>query len=518
MKVKHILSILGLLALASCRMSTPVDQPMVTTDQGSYSLGSDGGDITITVTSTVDWKASVFPGTSRDKVDDVSVFPTAGGPGQTVLTVHMGKNEDHNRSALISLNGDYTGVSAKVMQEGALGELIEEISVADFLDHPDDASIFFILSGKITKVAKSDTYSNFYINDGTGEIYIYGLYDGKNGPQFTDGWLDRMGVGVGWHITVGATRGSYKGTPEGMKTYPIEWSEPTDPMLSCAVPTVTAKAKDAEARFALEVLNLEEKWTVTPAETYDWVTLTTKEGTESGDIVLTLKENVSMMQRTATFTVASAGAESLKLTLTQEGNTDVEALTVTDFGAKPVSKEIFYELSGTVFQIIDGEQYSNFYLKDESGSVYVAGLYDGVGGTEIVDGYLDKQGIKVGDYLKIWARRADWGMPVAAGAVVKEHKSAEKTAKLEVDTKVLAATATVGSFDLVFTNMSGSWTVEADADYDWVEEYTAGGTDDGSLTVVVKQNTTTSARTATFTITVTGLAEPLRATLTQLAP
>ena len=77
MKVKHILSILGLLALASCRMSTPVDQPMVTTDQGSYSLGSDGGDITITVTSTVDWKASVFPGTSRDKVDDVSVFPTA---------------------------------------------------------------------------------------------------------------------------------------------------------------------------------------------------------------------------------------------------------------------------------------------------------------------------------------------------------------------------------------------------------------------------------------------------------
>ena len=145
MKVKHILSILGILAIASCRMSTPVDQPLVSTDQGIYQLGADGGDVTITVYSTVDWKAVVYPGSSRDNVDDVSVFPTAGGAGKTTLTVHMGKNEDYNRSALISLTGDFVGSAARVEQEGALGELIQEITVAEFLKKKDDDSIFYIL-------------------------------------------------------------------------------------------------------------------------------------------------------------------------------------------------------------------------------------------------------------------------------------------------------------------------------------------------------------------------------------
>lgn len=518
MKVKHILSILGILAIASCRMSTPVDQPLVSTDQGTYQLGADGGDVTVTVYSTVDWKAVIYPGSSRDNVDDVSVFPTAGGAGTTTLTVHMGKNEDYNRSALISLTGDFVGSAARVEQEGALGELIQEITVAEFLENKDDDSIFYILTGKITKVTQSDRYSNFYLDDGTGEIYIYGLYDGKNGPQFTDGWLDRNGVNVGWHFKIGTTRGSYKGTPEGMKTYPIEWTEPTDPMLTCADPKVTAAAADLSAKFALKVANLEQKWTVALKEECSWVTDYTKEGTESGDITVTLAANTTMKQRTATFVVSSEGAEDLELTLVQTGRTDVDALTIAEFIAKPVDTEMFYALTGTVFQIVDGEQYSNFYLKDETGTIYVAGLYDGVGGKEYTDGQLNSKGIKVGDQVTIWSSRGDWGIPIAATSVLKDHKKAVSQVVVNPATLTLPATGTVASFAIEFTNMSGSWTVEADGDYPWVTEYSAGGTDNGTLTVVVLQNTTGAERSASFTIRVAGVADPLKATLTQQAP
>ena len=59
---------------------------------------------------------------------------------------------------------------------------------------------------------------------------------------------------------------------------------------------------------------------------------------------------------------------------------------------------------------------------------------------------------------------------------------------------------------------------EADGDYPWVTEYSAGGTDNGTLTVVVLQNTTGAERSASFTIRVAGVADPLKATLTQQAP
>ena len=92
MKVKHILSILGILAIASCRMSTPVDQPLVSTDQGIYQLGADGGDVTITVYSTVDWKAVVYPGSSRDNVDDVTSAGTLYKADSLVWTLAKNSN------------------------------------------------------------------------------------------------------------------------------------------------------------------------------------------------------------------------------------------------------------------------------------------------------------------------------------------------------------------------------------------------------------------------------------------
>ncbi len=51
----------------------------------------------------------------------------------------------------------------------------------------------------------------------------------------------------------------------------------------------------------------------------------------------------------------------------------IETLTVAEFLAKEVDENTYYELTGTVSNIISDE-YGNFYLTDETGTVYVYGL------------------------------------------------------------------------------------------------------------------------------------------------
>ena len=61
-------------------------------------------------------------------------------------------------------------------------------------------------------------------------------------------------------------------------------------------------------------------------------------------------------------------------------STDAKKVTVAEFNAAEVSNDIWYQLTGTVENLKDGDQYGNFDLKDETGSVYVYGLLSEKGG------------------------------------------------------------------------------------------------------------------------------------------
>lgn len=61
-------------------------------------------------------------------------------------------------------------------------------------------------------------------------------------------------------------------------------------------------------------------------------------------------------------------------------STDAKKVTVAEFNAAEVSNDVWYQLTGTVENLKDGDQYGNFDLKDETGSVYVYGLLSEKGG------------------------------------------------------------------------------------------------------------------------------------------
>lgn len=422
---KFFFAIASLLTAAFVGACLPeaVPDPQISTDKAKYEVAAEGGDVTVKVTSNVAWKASVAPASSRDNVDDVTVTP-ATGTGDAEVKVHFEKNEGNNRAALVKFEGLGVSTSVNISQEGTAGDLIEEITIAEFLEKEVDASIYYIIHGTVTKIAQSNKYSNFYLNDGTAEVYIYGLYDGKGGEQFIDGWLDRMGIQVGYTMKIGATRGQYNTTIEGMYAYPIEWAAPTNPMLSVDAAEKTVKATATSAKFNLTALNV-NAWKVEAKEAYDWITDYTKEGATSGEIVISFTENENLEAgREAEFTVSAEGAESVNIKLIQSAATlDLETITIAEWLAKEEDDTKEYRLEGVVTEVVKAD-YGNIYIKDATGTAYIYGVLTPDGESK----KFETLGVEVGDILCVEGIRTSYnGNPQSKNATYKWHKDVTAT-------------------------------------------------------------------------------------------
>ena len=90
---------------------------------------------------------------------------------------------------------------------------LKKVSVAKFLAAPESSDVWYELTGEITSIVSGNSYGNLYINDGTAEVYIYGLTNGWVG--YNDKSFDSIGLKVGDTVTLGTLRGSYNGEPQG---------------------------------------------------------------------------------------------------------------------------------------------------------------------------------------------------------------------------------------------------------------------------------------------------------------
>lgn len=112
---------------------------------------------------------------------------------------------------IVSFNGD-GGSSDGGEQEGKPASLVKA-TVAEFLAAEESTEVWYELTGEITSIVTGNAYGNLYINDGTGEVYIYGLTNGWVG--YNDKSFNSIGLKVGDTVTLGTLRGSYNGNPQG---------------------------------------------------------------------------------------------------------------------------------------------------------------------------------------------------------------------------------------------------------------------------------------------------------------
>lgn len=93
---------------------------------------------------------------------------------------------------------------------------------------------------------------------------------------------------------------------------------------------------------------------------------------------------------------------------TQPGD-EIKKVTIAEFNAAAESNDVWYELTGTVKNLKDGDQYGNFDLEDETGSVYVYGLLAEKGGEKkMFQELVAAKGIKEGSKITIIGTRGSY--------------------------------------------------------------------------------------------------------------
>lgn len=90
-------------------------------------------------------------------------------------------------------------------------------------------------------------------------------------------------------------------------------------------------------------------------------------------------------------------------------STEATKVTIANFNAAAVSTDVWYELTGTVKNLKDGDLYGNFDLEDETGSVYVYGLLSEKGGEKKkFQELVAAKGIKEGSKITIIGTRGEY--------------------------------------------------------------------------------------------------------------
>ena len=411
--MKRFFKFLGAIATAATLLVSCNDDEIeqilaqVAFDKASYEIAAEGGELSVKVLVTVDWTAAIAAATSLDIIDGITL-PVESGKGSSEpieIVVKFAANEGFDRTVKLSISGGGVSGSCTITQKGSAVREMEQITVAEFLEKPEDASIYYKLRGVITSISNA-TYSNFNLKDidGDATIYIYGLgYESDPANQKVE-LLTKEGIQEGDIITIASTRGSYNGTPEGMNSYYISHEKSATPMIKLDKETYEASASGEE--FVLNVTSNIVTWTL--SADVDWLTFEPATGNESTAVKVTVAAGEG---GTGTITLSADGLDPVTCVVTRA---DLTVLTIEEFLAKPDDDNKAYQIGGIITSIVMDKddatkpnKYGNFYIKDHTGEAYIYGLLPEKGGAAGQD-VLTEKGLKVGDFVSLAAPKSSY--------------------------------------------------------------------------------------------------------------
>lgn len=199
MKLRYILtSIVAVLTLATaCEKETQNFLSEVQVSSSYVAIPAAGGSQTIVVNATSSWSVNDIP-------DWLTVSPASGPAGETVVS--------------------FNAPSTKATKEGSVNlvcdgktQIINVIQLTEKQELPVSAcatvlagadGVTYKIQGVCTKIANT-SYGNFYIDDGTGEVYVYGTVDATGAYNWNS-----FGIEVGDVVTVEGPKSTYNGTVE----------------------------------------------------------------------------------------------------------------------------------------------------------------------------------------------------------------------------------------------------------------------------------------------------------------
>jgi len=357
----------------------------VSVSQSYVSLSTNGGSATTQITADGAWEITGAPSW-------LTVSPTTGS-GSATVTFSAESTMD-GRNAALKLTSAGKTQYINVIQGLST---VATATCAEVIAGPDSKT--YQTKGVVTAIANT-TYGNFYINDGTGEVYIYGtLYGGKtqNNP------IVNNNIEVGDEVTVQGPKTTYNGTVELVDVTVVKVSKSLIKCDSLTVNGVVSSELPIEGGDIVAYLTNKGNglYVEVPAAAQSWLSIKSVAGNtvtfhadanEGGDRSTTLVFSTTDGKKNYTN----------ETTISQKGA--VIACSVADFLAA-AEDGTQYRLKAAVTSV-NGK---NVYVRDYSGDVLV------------YNPSLGDNTIKVGDIITVVGKRASYkGNPQMGSPVVEE--------------------------------------------------------------------------------------------------
>ena len=378
MKINKLILALAVPAmalLAACQQE-PDSLPQIATDKGIYEAAVEGGTITVKLLASEDWTATVAPATSLDEVDGIIVSPSSGSASdkEQDVVITVPKNDGYNRSALVSFIGSRLSGAVTINQPGAEGERVLKLTVAEFLEKDVDASIFYELTGTVTKIT-DEYYNDFWLNDGSVEgdgIYTYGLFESKGASRINN-YMQKMDIREGDILTMRANRSAYNGQPQAGNAYYVSHEKSKTPSIALGLESYTVG--NTGESFDLPVTSNSVTWTLSADK--DWISFDPATGNASTTVKVTVAAGPA---DEAVITLSASGLESKTCKVVRS---DVPVLRVSEIIAAENGT-----LIATKSSLVTAKTAKGFVISDGTKAVYV---YDNG----------DNADVKVGDNVVV---------------------------------------------------------------------------------------------------------------------
>ena len=349
--------------------------------QSSLSIPQDGGQVTFEVNSAADWKFMTKDkkGVAKDSIPAwIESSCEGGSAGTTEVTFKAPATKGANSSTFMLVSG--TTIQYITVIQGVLNPPFS--TCAQVLAGPDGDT--YKVKGTMTKISNT-TYGNWYINDGTGEVYVYGTLDANGGEKN----FSSLKLEEGDEVTIQGPKTTYNGTVELVNVTVLSYTKSLIKVDSVKEATLPKDGGEFKAYLTVKG----EGVTVDiPEADRDWLSIAgiVTKGT-SAVITFKAKANAGGARTSTLSFTSTSGSQSSTVTseITQEGS--IIDCTIDDFN-KAEKGSTIYRLTGVITKVA-GAAYGNVYIKDASGETYVYGI-----GSK---GDFEAKGLKVGDIVTL---------------------------------------------------------------------------------------------------------------------
>ncbi len=389
MKLKYI--ILSFIAVLGIFTSCSEDNDPTYLDEirvsSSYvSLDVNGGSNSITVKTSDSWTLN-----TEEIPEWLTVSPTSGSAGETTIQFSASSTLD-GRTAELHLTSAGRTQNINVIQGLST---VSDATCAEVIAGPDSKT--YRVTGVVTRITETATYGNFYINDGTGEVYIYGTkYEGKT----KQGALNKLGVEVGDEITVEGPKTTYNGTVELVDVDVVNLNKSLIKVDSTYVAGVASNELPLEGGDLVAYLTCKSNYGVSveiPESAKSWLSINAiNSGTVPTVTFHALANTGGDRSATVVFKTTDGKKNyTSEMTLIQKGA--IVKTTCEAFNAAEID-DTQYRIQGVITELYTSDkQGKSFYIADNTGKVLVYRA----------EGFIEA-GAKVGDVVTVVGKRGEY--------------------------------------------------------------------------------------------------------------